>query len=441
MSRSTKATILSAISTVGTSPRDYRMRLSKIAKNIALCLVLLALAAFLIAPVMSIAINSPDFKSHYYLAIGTIDIDYINHQLFHETVRFYHELLPSASREHISLVTALTFLSLVPLPIFWQLRRASRRQLPNYIILLLTLGLMITTPILLWTDNKYLLGYFNPVVYHSPTMAALRPFLAPLALLSLLIFERQFALPTARSSTCPRSGGQSSCSIIYGKAGRWSVTASSAALLMLATSAKPSYTIALIPGLCLFAIFRYRFHRSVDWALLTIGFVLPACLALGALYLSTYINLADGSSIGIGFLTVLAHHVPLWRIPFQILLSIVFPAAVYLLYRVEARRHLFLNLSWVIFVVGALISLTIYEGGPRLTAGNFLWTSYIAVFVLMFATLSFLVERYSIERELAADESDLSQSSLSFRFIVAMLLFGLHVISGLRFYIQTLSEF
>ena len=381
---------------------------------------LAVLTIMLLAPVMSRAVDSSDYKRHYDLALDFIELDHINHPLFHEAIRFYRRLVPYASREHVLLVTALTFKALLPLPIYWWFGRTRGCDLPDYVLMLLVLGLLIVSPITLWTDQRYMLGYFNPVIYHSPTLNALRLFLVPLVILSLAIFD---------------------CHTGRAKSRRVIDTAVSALLVVLATLAKPSFTIALVPGLSLFGLWRCWQHRSVDRVQLVIGFCLPGCVVLGVLYQSTFVAIDDGSSIAIGLLTALSQHVPLWRIPLQILLSVAFPVVVYLLFLAEARRHLLLNLSWSVFIVGALMSLLLYESGPRLQAGNFLWTSYSAIFVLMFASLSFLIERYAIEQESAKAENELAQPRLSLRFNFALLFFGLHVLSGIAYYFRTISEF
>lgn len=369
---------------------------------------------------MSRAIDSADFKRHFNFAVDSNIVNHVRHPLFHETVRIYLGLMPSGSREHILLATALTFMAPVPLPIFWWLRRISRRQLPDYMLMLLALGLVIMSPITLWTENKYLLGYFNPVVYHNPTLNALRPFLVPLTLLSLLVFERMSARDLSRQAL---------------------IVGASAAIMVLSTLAKPSYAIALLPGLCLVAGYRYLRKRSVDSALLVFGFCLPGVIVLGGLYLAAFTGVNEGRGIALGFLTVLAEYVPVWRIPIQLILSIAFPALVYLLFLSEARQHIFLNLSWVVFAVAAAIALFVIDRGWIWRTGDFLWTGYAAVFVLMFASASFIIEQYSLERESATDVRNLPGSRLSFRFNLVMLVFGLHVLSGVAYYFRTISEF
>ncbi len=395
------------------------MRLSFSAKSTANYLVLLLLSAIVILPIMPSVVDTSDHKKHYKFAFDSNFDHAASHPLFHVTIRAYRDLLPSASRENILSESVLTYMLPLPLVIFWGLTRPARRQLPDLALMFLALAMMIVAPVTIWVDNVYMLGYLNSTVYHNPTSNILRVFLVPLALSSLMIFER---------------------SNQHGPRWRVMVAIMSSSLVVVATLAKPSYTIALLPGLLLYALWRFWQKHAVDLVLLALGFCLPGALVLGGEYFLTYITREDGSSLGFGFLTVLAFYVPLWRIPIQFLLSIAFPVTVYLLYLDKARQHLFLNLTWVIFGVGTMISMLVYEAG-RLKAANLVWTSYSVVFVLMFASLQFLVEQDVFERRGEQQRTGLFGSGLSVRFCAAMLTFALHVASGIAYYFRFMYSF
>ena len=78
--------------------------------------------------------------------------------------------------------------------------------------------------------------------------------------------------------------------------------------------------------------------------------------------------------------------------------------------------------------------LLLYESGPRKWHGNFLWTSYNGIFLLMFASILFLLEQYV--RELRHGYGSIQALNLRFsrRFAVALLLLGLHLLSGIAYY-------
>lgn len=396
------------------------MRGRELTRKAAPYLMLLFLTAIIVWPVMSIAVNSSDHSQHYRFAVYSIADHHVSYPVFHMAIRSYQSLLPSSKPTSILLASVISFMLPLPLIIFWGLRQVSRRHLTENILICLALGLLIMSPITIWTDSKYMLGYINPIVYHNPTSNILRVFLVPLALLSLMPFTRSV-------------GDNAQRRIVLGLV--------SASLLAIATLTKPSYTIALIPGMCLLSIWRFVRKRYVDWPLLALGFCLPAVIILLGQYASTYANSHDGSTMGLGFLTFFGHYLPLWRFPIQFLLSVAFPAVVYFLYFAEARKHLFLNLSWVVFGVAVMILMFVSEVGPRAGAGNFIWTSYGAIFVLMFASLRFSVEQYVIERSVDVDVDMPIRQRMSFRFGVAMAVFALHVLSGVAYYVRTLSLF
>ena len=105
-----------------------------------------------------------------------------------------------------------------------------------------------------------MLGYFNPIVYHNPTMMAVRTFALPVSLLAVGVFQ-------ARSSS----------NLNY----RTYQVMLCAVLVVLTTLTKPSYTLALIPGCCLFAILRLLMRRKVNFPLLVFGICLPGIIMLG----------------------------------------------------------------------------------------------------------------------------------------------------------------
>lgn len=197
---------------------------------------------------------------------------------------------------------------------------------------------------------------------------------------------------------------------------------------------------ALLPGCCLFALWRVFRRQRVDWLLLLCGFCIPGSLLLGLFYLLAYANADSESAIRIGVFTFLRHWIPTWRIPIQFLLSLVFPLAVFALYFERARRNLYLIMCWVIFAVGVLPVYFLYEDGSRITHGNFIWGSYNAVFLLMFASLLFLVKQYAREAQSGLSDLTLFGLGISRKVAIAMLAFGLHLLSGIAYYYRFIAE-
>ena len=382
-------------------------------------LLLLLLSLIVYLPVMTSASQTEvDFGLHIEIALALPhQTHYVNHVLFHGIFLSIRQIAPSVPHTDAALAAILLVMLPAPLMVFALLRRAAGDSLSTTILIALSLSLTILAAITIWT-NRYMLGYINPIVYHNPTIIAARLFVIPLSLLAFRIFQAQ---PY-------RSLNQ-----------RVYIALLSAALALLSILAKPSYAFALLPACCLFALWRVFRRRRVDWLLLLCGFCIPGSLLLGLLYLLAYASADVESAIRVGVFTFIHQWIPTWRIPIQLLLSLVFPLAVFALYFEQARRNLYLVMCWVIFAVGVLPVYFLYEDGPRIKHGNFIWGSYNAIFLLMFASLLFLVKQHA--REYQSGSSDLLFFGVGISRKVGILLFvfALHLLSGMAYYYRFIA--
>ena len=375
----------------------------------------LALSSLILhLPVMNRAIYREwDFMAHIRRAhLMPYELDVPN-VLFHADFLFFHRIL-GLPQQLAALAAILLVTVPVPLIAFYMFKRSAGHIMPDGILAAFALALAIISPIAIWTD-EFMLGYLNPIAYHNPTSIAVRLFIIPVSVLAFRSYQnRPYRNLNHR---------------VY-------ILLLCAVLMVLSVLAKPSFALALIPGCLLFAVWQVRRRLHVDWILLAFGVCLPAILMVGLQTLMTYFAFDNDSSIAIGFLTFMKLWIPTWRIPVQLLLSIVFPVGVVLLYARQASRHLFLSFAWTVFFCAILVSYFLYETGPRMRHGNFLWTSYNAVFLLMFASTLFLLEQYV--RELRHGQGSLRLSSLRFSksFAFASLLFGLHLLSGIAYYLR-----
>lgn len=213
---------------------------------------------------------------------------------------------------------------------------------------------------------------------HSPTNLLLRPFAVAMIWLSA-----QQLMETPK---------------------RWRLSAVSLAVLTaLSLFAKPSFVMAFVPALGL--VLAYRFFRGADqgrWLIVGSVFI-PAVLVLGWQYWYTYSPQAQAGYSTFGGEPARIAFAPLelfldwWRmsaadiIP-QILLSVAFPAVVYLTYFPQARRNLVLNLAWLAFLIGQSYGLLLVER-PNTPSANMLWSGKITLFVLFVITLAFFVRQ------------------------------------------------
>ena len=361
-----------------------------------------------------------DFGNHIWIAEDFPEkVTHVSYVLYHATYRLLKCFLPTIDSPDIALLAIMVFILPLPMIIFSLLFNHSAGTISVYAILLLSVALTIVAPITIWA-NEFMLGYINPIVYHNPTLIALRLFAIPVSLLALKIFS----FPSYRDANHRRY-----------------TLLLCASLLLLATQVKPSYTIVLIPGCCAFAVWRTLSGDRVDWKFLVLGICIPGSLMLGLQYLISYFNYVDGSTISFGFLVFTRYWIPDWRVPTQLLLSLAFPLTVYLLYFSEARKHLYLNLSWTVFAASALATYFLYESGNRINHGNFLWNSYITVFVLMFASVLFLVQQYQRSRLSWLEDYQSMPSRMSLKFCISFVLFGSHVFFGIGYYIRFMTGF
>lgn len=280
----------------------------------------------------------------------------------------------------------------------------------------LTLSFMIAAPINLFTYPHLYFGYLPIVMntYHNPTVLLAKP-------LCLLAFDRTLA-------------------VLQLKQTKWPLALS--ILTALTLLAKPSYLICLIPALLLLLIYRYFCKQPTNWLPLTTGVFLPALLIL-----AWQCALAFGPEHAVG----LPYHRSITFAPFAIanfyahcnvpnviwqpLLSLLFPALVYLICLPESRKDLSLNLCWLTF----LISLAYYfflaelECGKIDLSANFAWGSQLSFFMLFVYSTLFLLNslrfdplRYRMKRQPLA---------LAGCFLAWLL----HIVSGVLFYLQNLT--
>jgi hypothetical protein len=223
---------------------------------------------------------------------------------------------------------------------------------------------------------------YSALVYantpHNPTSLLLRPFAVAL----LWLCARQFG----------------------GVQERWQVSAVVlAGLTVLSLFAKPSFMIAFLPALGLVLVCRFIRGARRGWWLVVGGVLIPAALILGWQYWYTYGPQAQAAYSSAGTEPSRIVFAPLelllvwWEMPItdilpQILVSVVFPIAVYLAYFPQARRNLMLNLAWLTFLIGEAYGLLLVER-PNTPSGNMTWSGKVALFVLFAVSLVFFVRQ------------------------------------------------
>ena len=379
-------------------------------------LLLLFASALIYAPVMRVATSdSLDFRDHIQMAEDFPDkVTHVTHALFHGTYRFIAAVAPeNTAPSRSALIAALVFMLPLPMVLFWLLRRFAGASLPDWLTAALAIGLTLMAPVTLGAGaDSHMNGYINTIVYHNPTLLAMRLFILPISLLALRAFD----------NSGYRNANQRLWFVLL-----------TLALVMAATQAKPSYTIVLLPGCCLLALYRRLRGEQVDWALLIGGICLPGVGLLVLQYLLSYINHQDGSHIAFGFLTYLRLSHEDWQIGLKFALSLLFPLGVCWLYRGSIGGDLYLRMSWLIFGLSLILGYGFYEHGPRAWHGNLVWSSYSALFVLMVASLLFVLARHDMEQRAGMAGWRIGGFAFSRRAGICMLLFAMHLVSGVAY--------
>ena len=329
----------------GRSHISMKMESGDFLRNSLMLVLLLALSLMFLVPVMRHAIQvSIDYENHYRRAMelpAQTTNRAVGHVLYHAVVKVVRALLPAASNSDVQLISILSFMLPLPAMIYLLLKRSAGGALPDLFLGALALGLTFASPVTVWANNKYMMGYINPIVYHNPTLIALRLFVIPLSLLALLaVKERNYRDRNQR---------------VF-----WLLAA--AAVIMLATLSKPSYTIALLPAVILYAIWRrLRMGKGGDFVFILLGLCIPGGIVLALEYLYTFASgFQHGGTIAFGPLRFMTAWIPLWRVPIQFALSLVFPVGVCLLYVDAARKCQYLKLSWIVFAIGSMYMYTSY---------------------------------------------------------------------------------
>ena len=232
----------------------------------------------------------------------------------------------------------------------------------------LTIGLLLVASLVVFNPwfpaaNRPLLA--PPNTYHSPTMVFSRAF-------AVWLFVCLMAALVRRDQA----------------AGRRAVSLAAIAILtVLGTLSKPNYTLAIAPVSAVVLGYGLMRREHISRLLLLAGVLVPAALVLIGQYIFLYGPDAQSSVYGqqasIAFAPLAlvdAYALPIWWLPIEIVLSALFPAAVYLLFP-DSRRDLAFNVAWLALIVALLTSLLFVER-PRVTEANLTWGNQVTLFIL-----------------------------------------------------------
>lgn len=331
----------------------------------------------------------------------SVEVDF-PHRLYHWFTIGLHSLLPGTNFYVAGIGVGLISYLLLASVVMVSLHRQLRGRRP-WLALALTLGLMLTAPILILNlqGSGLYFGYLHPFTYHNPTSTLMRP----LALITFLYVAYALVSPVAA----------------------WGQIALAAFVSLLLSNAKPNYSLALLPVAGLGMVYRLGRRLFVDLKMMVaILGVITFFLVLQ--YLTTFNS--GGASTGLGIepfalLQERGFSIPIILIKYA--LSIAFPSAILVLYWPSARRDALLMLAWACFVVGVFYALAVVELGTRRTDNNFYWSGEITLFLLFFASIHFWLRQMGGRFDLSARRAQ-----------IAMVVWGLHIVSGFYWYVVQL---
>jgi hypothetical protein len=215
----------------------------------------------------------------------------------------------------------------------------------------------------------YSIGYIWTEPYLSPTYALLKPFA-----LAAAVFAVYFLAESRKNA--------------------WQAILLSAITVAAGTLAKPSFAICAVPALCFWCAYRHARKLPFSKFGVLYAWLLPALAVLMWQYFRTYSSVADRShyadSIIFAPLVVMRTHAKALAAPY--FWSVLLPLSILVVYGKRAWADGGLRFSLVGFLFGTLYTYTLAED-IRLTAGNFLWSAYITLFVLYFFSVVFVVKQ------------------------------------------------
>jgi len=232
----------------------------------------------------------------------------------------------------------------------------------------LALALLVVGPLSLITlpESELYLGYMTPGVFHSPTFVLLKPAALGLLIVGSRAFDENVGAP------------------------RWGLVATAAGLSVFSCLSKPSFQICFLPGLGLLVALALLRKTAVDLRLCVLGIALPSMLVLGWQF---FVGFSQVQTSGIFFSPFEVIEFLADRVFLKFLLSVFFPVLVTAVFFQDARRDSRLTIAWSTTFFGLFYAYFLAESGARFPHGNFLWSGYIAVFVLYVACVPLLLRQ------------------------------------------------
>lgn len=271
------------------------------------------------------------------------------------------------------------------------------------IALSLFLCFAIPDPFSIFVLGKFYLGRFVPIVWHNSTTVFLFPF-------AILLFWKQLKVFHLSYNSNIRD-----IFILN---------------MLVVTNAiiKPSFLFVYLPVTFLFLLNKSRSFSGRDFLLNLTPLFTGTLIILIQTLLIYKIEMGSfqesDSSISFGYpFKMLTAWIPMWYIPISFILSFLLPIFASIIYK-EILTHKPYLFALCLTVTGIVISTFVYEEGPRMYHGNFMWQNIICSYLLFLSTVSFLTPKI------------LDKNSWKLKEKIIMGLFALHTFSGILYLVK-----
>jgi hypothetical protein len=335
--------------------------------------LILVLIFFPITYQQTVMFDTSDYRSKlnvamYFNETGKLVDIYqgVHTPLFYFGTLFYKEIF-GFSYAFGQIITILLCYPLMGNIIFSQVKKVNE-AMDGWKGMLVTLGIIIAGPLffLVFLDHKFYFGYVGFALYHNPTIIMLRPFALILWIITISNFFKEKLII-------------------------WDIFIGLGAMI-IATIAKPSYTICIFPGMGIVFLWQLLTHRKINWKYALIVFFVPAILVIIRLPIETLKNLIIGDNRIIFAPFRVIHWMSRYMV-FKYLLSIIFPLSLSLIFLKKVVKDRAMVIAWLIFGIGTSYGYLLTQTGTSEFAANFLWSTQITLFILFFQSIIFLLSR------------------------------------------------
>lgn len=250
-----------------------------------------------------------------------------------------------------------------------------------------------------FTDDFFMyIGNYVPNVWHNSTILFLFPF-------AILLFDLSYKQLQS-----------------YEYKRNWWILG----LILLNLFIKPSYFFVFICVYPVLMLIKYRFKREfwVSIIPLIAGF-LVLILQYWIIYKTQLPSNKEASSVVFLPFYRNPEFGDLGQIPLSMAFSILFPIVYSLLNLPKLIKSQLFWYTFLSFVVSVLIFFFISESGPRASHGNFYWQIVICTWFCFFVSLLALLK-------------DFRYSGRTFKNVILITLFSIHVIIGIIYFVRIL---